>query len=93
LRLSQKEIDTIKFYSNDIFGQCNIYIFGSRVDDTKKGGDIDIFIEATSKSELFKKKIKLKSKLENILYKPIDIVVSRDKNRLIEQEALRGIKL
>jgi predicted nucleotidyltransferase len=70
-----------------------VYIFGSRVDDTKKGGDIDIYIIPISKIELFKKKIRLKSKLEEILYKPIDIVVSKDKNRLIEQEALRGVML
>jgi len=42
---------------------------------------------------LFKKKLKLKILLEDALYKPVDIVVSTDKNRLIEKEAMMGIQI
>ncbi|WP_266105196.1 hypothetical protein [Sulfurihydrogenibium azorense] len=45
------------------------------------------------KSNLFEKKLKLSSKLERLLEKPVDVIVSRDKNREIEKEALKGVKI
>ncbi len=92
VRLTNEEIKLIKKLANEIFGDCDIYIFGSRLKD-KQGGDIDIYIIPKNKSNLFKKKIKLASKLENILYKPVDIIVSRNKSRAIEREAIKGVKI
>ena len=92
IRLKDKEIEIIKKLTTDIFGTSEIYIFGSRLRD-KKGGDIDIFIIPEDKSNLFEKKIKLAAKLERLLEKPVDIVISRDQNREIEKEALKGIKI
>jgi len=92
VRLTNEEIKLIKKLANEIFGDCDIYIFGSRLKD-KQGGDIDIYIIPKDKSNLFKKKIKLASKLENILYKPVDIIVSRNKSRAIEREAIKGVKI
>ncbi len=93
MRLWTKEINLIKDKTKSIFGQSNIYLFGSRIDDSKEGGDIDLYIISKSKDDLFKKKIKLKTTLEDILFKPVDIVISKDKNALIEQEAIKGIKI
>ena len=93
MRLPQKEIKIIKNKVNEIFGDCIIYLFGSRVDDTKNGGDVDLYIIPKIKENLFKKRVKLKVILEDTLFKPVDIVVSINKNRLIEQEALKGIKI
>ena len=93
VRLSENEIKTIKDLANKIFGNCEVYIFGSRTNLKKKGGDVDIFIIPQDKKDLFKKKIKLSAKLESILGKPVDVVVSRDKNTPIEKEALKGVKI
>ncbi len=93
VRLSENEIKTIKDLATKIFGSCEVYIFGSRTNLTKKGGDIDIFIIPQNKEDLFKKKVKLSAKLESVLGKPVDVVVSRNKNRLIEKEALKGVKI
>ncbi len=92
LRLSESEIKTIKEQALQIFGECRIYIFGSRLKE-KRGGDIDIFIIPKEKSNLFKKKLRLSSKLENILGKPVDVVVSRDISRDIEKQALKGVEI
>ncbi len=90
MRLSDKEIEIIKTTINDIFGEATIYLFGSRLNPNKKGGDIDLFVIAKDKSNLLQKKIKALSKLERALHKPVDIVIHRDFNREIEQEALKG---
>ena len=50
----------IQFLKNTIqkhCDECSIYIFGSRVDDTKKGGDIDVLL-------LSKKKISFQDKVQ-----------------------------
>jgi len=90
MRLTEKEIKTIKEIILDVFGESEIRIFGSRLNENKKGGDIDIFVIPENRENLFKKKIKAASKLENLLFKPVDIVVHYDFNREIEKEALKG---
>ena len=93
MRLTVKEIDLIKESVCSIFGDAIVYLFGSRVDDSKRGGDIDLYIVPKREENSFEKKVRLKTLLEDRLYKPVDIVVARDPNRLIEQEALKGIVL
>ncbi len=94
VRLSEYEIKVIKNLIREIFGDSEIYIFGSRTNLNKKGGDIDIFIIPKQKSNLYRKKVKLVSKLEFILEKPVDILISKDKNREIERNILKeGVKL
>ncbi len=93
MRLSTKEVKLIKSEVKSIFGEAVVYLFGSRVDNTKKGGDIDLYIVSKINDNLFRKKQKLKILLEDILYKPVDIIVSTDQNRLIEKEAMMGVQI
>ena len=45
MRLSEFEIETIKNTARKIWGEeAIVYLFGSRIDDSKKGGDIDLYI-------------------------------------------------
>lgn len=91
MRLTDKEIEIIKSQTFKIFGESQIYLFGSRVDDDKKGGDIDLFIIPKNKKDSFQKKLLLKARLEDRLFKPVDIVVAKDKDRPIEKEARKGV--
>jgi len=95
MRLSQHYIDVIKEKFYQYFKEGETYLFGSRVDDTKKGGDIDLYLILKDHSNLFTKKLKFLSQLKKELGdQKIDIVFNQDKNRLIEQEALQwGIRL
>ena len=93
MRLSKKEVEVIKFQTKKIFGEAEISLFGSRMDENKKGGDIDLYIIPKNKDGLFTKKLKLKTFLEDLLFKPVDVVVAKNKNRLIEKEAIKGIEL
>ena len=93
MRLSKKEIEIIKYKVETIFGKSIIYLFDSRVNDEKSGGDIDLYIVSENKENLFQKKARIKILLEDTLYKPVDIIIGKDKNRLIEKEALKGVVL
>jgi hypothetical protein len=50
MRLTTEEKNNIVKYAKQYFGEeIRLYLFGSRADDSKKGGDIDLYLE-TSKS-------------------------------------------
>ncbi len=54
MRLSLFDIETIVKLKNKYFNKNDgIYLFGSRVDDGKKGGDIDLFIDLENKKQEF----------------------------------------
>ncbi len=96
MRINLDEIKLIKKAFKEIFGNGKIYLFGSRIDDTKRGGDIDLYIVPDEKIDnLLDKKIKFLIKLDKYLgEQKIDVIVAKNKNRLIEQEALKyGIEL
>ena len=95
MRLTPRYIEVIKKHFKQFFQNGEIYLFGGRVDDSKKGGDIDLYLVLTEHSNLFEKKIKFLSRVKRELgEQKIDIVFNTDSSRLIEKEALQwGIKL
>jgi len=57
MRLKENEIIQIKQSFESVLQTGKIYLFESRIDDTKKGGDIDLFLEIQDKTSLSKKKL------------------------------------
>lgn len=54
MRLTEREVKTIKtIFLTHFGGKAHLWLFGSRVDDAKKGGDIDLYVE-TEESDLDK---------------------------------------
>jgi hypothetical protein len=52
MRLTAEQIAVIKQNTALIFGEnAQVFLFGSRIDDSKKGGDIDLFIDLMDKIE------------------------------------------
>jgi len=98
LRLTEYEAKIIKEIFLEVFNSGEIYLFGSRVDNSKRGGDIDLYIDLPYKlniSKLRDLKNRFRIKLYNkIGEQKIDVVISKDKSRDIEKEALdKGIRL
>lgn len=58
MRLSIEKIDNLKNSITSILPHSKIYLFGSRVDNSKKGGDIDILILAERRLN-FREKAKI----------------------------------
>lgn len=49
MRLSSSQIEAIKQEAGHFFGaQAEVWLFGSRVDDTLRGGDVDLFVRAAT---------------------------------------------
>lgn len=93
MRLSNREVEIIQEKTFNIFGDAVIYLFGSRIDDTKQGGDVDLYIIPQITDNIFMKKMQIKTILEDLLYKPVDIIIAKNEDRLIEKEALKGLRL
>ena len=96
MRLSLSEIEIIIKNTNKTFGpESKVFLFGSRVDDNKKGGDIDLFIETDNHENLNEKKSVFLANLEQELgIQKIDVVIQSNQNRLIENEAKnKGVEL
>jgi len=56
MRLSKYDIETIKFEAKNCFGEdVRLWLFGSRVNDAGKGGDIDLYVETKRKVGLEQK--------------------------------------
>ena len=96
MRLIPYEIKSIIESAKKILlGYFSIYLFGSRVNDQKRGGDIDLLILSDCPVELKKIrmfKIILKEEIEN---QKIDVVYDTydSKNSFVELVREEGVKL
>jgi len=96
MRLTAQEIKSIKDAFFEVFDDGRIYLFGSRVDDGLRGGDIDLYLCPKRKfSDVMEKKRDFLIKLDqSIGEQKIDVIIAQDKSSRIEQEAIRtGLRL
>ena len=98
MRLTFQKSKMIKQTFLEVFKEGSIYLFGSRVDDRKRGGDIDLYIKLPynlSSEERYVKQRDFKLKLyDRIGEQKIDVMISSEKNRHIEKEVLqKGVLL
>lgn len=80
MRLSETERKAIKAALNKHFdATARVYLFGSRTDDQKRGGDIDLFIETELQGEeLVLAKLRTMSEIQRrIGDRKIDIVTAQ----------------
>lgn len=99
MRLEQRTLRVIKELAEKYFGEdCEVRIFGSRVDDTKKGGDIDIYIETSVTEGILDRKVDFLTELKvRIGDQKIDLIVKKRQEEsgipIYEFAKRKGIKI
>jgi predicted nucleotidyltransferase len=79
MRLTEDQIEIIRALLYRQFGAAStIWLFGSRTDDSAKGGDIDLYIEPARlpRSNLFLLRQKMRRELEKRLHNAVDLVIN-----------------
>ncbi|MEJ5173063.1 MAG: nucleotidyltransferase domain-containing protein [Hydrogenothermaceae bacterium] len=82
MRLSNREKEALKEVFKDFNGE--LYIFGSRTDNSKKGGDIDIIIKPFGNFS-FEDILKLQSKYFSLMDTDIDIILYDENNPFVKE--------
>jgi len=80
MRLSDKELTSIKAVTKQVFGEnAMVTLFGSRIEDGKRGGDIDLLIQCDktiSRDEIYQLKLKFLVELKKrIGDQKIDVII------------------
>lgn len=99
MRLTPAQKEAIQRATTEVFGaQASVWLFGSRVDDNKRGGDIDLLIqpESASAREILLRKIRFLTKLERLLgERKVDVVIETpgDQRSIVRIAHEKGIRL
>ena len=93
MRLSTNEVTAIKNTIHQFDSDARIILFGSRADDKKRGGDIDLLILSNTLKHRHKRLIRLKL-YEQLGEQKIDLLISADTREPLVRIALtEGVAL
>jgi len=100
MRLTQTQIKAIKTSATEVFGDAaEVWLFGSRVDNDRRGGDIDLYLELPPMDEAKRHKLETRFwvRLQRLLGERRVDIVSHQQGaplRRIDQQARQtGIRL
>jgi len=100
MRLSNHQTKAIKTAATEVFGpEAEVWLFGSRVDENRRGGDIDLYVELPEleRDEIRKLESRFWMRLQRVLgERKIDIVthVRNSPLRPIDEQARNtGVRL
>jgi predicted nucleotidyltransferase len=94
MRLSPHELQTVRDILSSADANGKIWLFGSRVDNSKRGGDIDVYLEASQPINL-KASLALEYKLTSLCDVKVDLLIRNpgEPEQLIHSIAKKGIPL
>lgn len=79
MRLSPEEVAAIRQAAAEVFGDdVGVWLFGSRVDDSKRGGDVDLLLSpvALDARQQLLHKVRFLSRLERRLgERKVDVII------------------
>lgn len=95
MRLQSKEIQTIIRVAQEIYGDgVKVYLFGSRLYDSKRGGDIDLLVRTEGEKKGVLARIRMISRLKQYLgEQKIDIIGDHEENSVVREALKNGMEL
>ena len=76
MRVTLHQIQTIQHQIHHFLGDRSaIWLFGSRLDDSQKGGDVDLYVEAAQHKLM--DTLRCKIALQDALDAPVDLIVRK----------------
>jgi len=95
MRLSKREIEVILQVAEDIYGtDVKVYLFGSRVDDSRRGGDIDLLVRTTSEKKGILDRVRMAARIKSLIGdQKIDIIGDYEDNQVVQEALKNGILL
>ncbi len=95
MRITATQRAAIRSATTEYFGpQVQVWLFGSRADDAKRGGDVDLYVEPAQENTLIST-LRCKIALEDSLDLHVDLIVKEPgKDKPIYQLAkTKGVRL
>ncbi len=74
MRLSSKELQALRAILGELDPAGQIYLYGSRADDTRRGGDIDVYLQASQPIAL-KARLRAQYRLQQACDTRVDLLV------------------
>ena len=95
MRLQKQEIQTILQVAKNIYGETvKVYLFGSRLDTTKRGGDIDLLIRTDEAKKGVLARIRMIAQLKYLLGdQKIDIIGDHEDSIVVQEALQKGVLL
>lgn len=87
MRLDKLERQALRFALKDIAAEA--YLFGSRLDGRKRGGDIDILLVPKKRVNSLKLSLKVQARFFSVCEEDIDVIVYK-KGNLFCREILKN---
>jgi len=74
MRLNTKELQTLRAILGELDPAGRLYLYGSRVDDSRRGGDIDLYLQASRPIDL-KTRLRTQYRLQQACDTRVDLLV------------------
>ena len=94
MRVTLHQIQTIQHQIHHFLGDRSaIWLFGSRLDDSQKGGDVDLYVESAQHKLM--DTLRCKIALQDALDAPVDLIVRKplDASPIAQVAKNQGIRL
>ena len=88
MRFDIQEKEALKYALQDFKGK--IFLFGSRLDDSKRGGDIDIMVIPEKKANALKLSLEIQKRFFSRCEQKLDVIVYNDDNPFCREVIKNG---